>query len=263
MIMEKVINLFFDSKINMNDRKVFFIWANESWTQNPAFGNSSEKIENIYDENYINLNVNNLINYFKHDNYLKIDNKPVFMLHHPWFMTDSEIKLLYNTLNYKCIKNLFKGVYFIINSMNGYYDGYINYNFNFNYKKSKSCYYDENLSQIYLDYKKYINNDLDNINNNSIINTVVFDFDNRIRLSKPYRLQNSTICVNNSEFNKILFLNKIIETYNKNNKNNKKSDIENILLINGWNEWGEKMNIEPSSQYNFYYLNLLKKYLQD
>ena len=263
MIMEKVINLFFDSKINMNDRKVFFIWANESWTQNPAFGNSSEKIENIYDENYINLNVNNLVNYFKHDNYLKIDNKPVFMLHHPWFMTDSEIKLLYNTLNYKCIKNLFKGVYFIINSINGYYDGYINYNFNFNYKKSKSCYYDENLSQIYLDYKKYINNDLDNINNNSIINTVVFDFDNRIRLSKPYRLQNSTICVNNSEFNKILFLNKIIETYNKNTKTTKKSDIENIMLINGWNEWGEKMNIEPSSQYNFYYLNLLKKYLQD
>jgi len=269
MIMQKVINLFFDSKINMNDRKVFFIWANESWTNNPAFGNSSEKIENIYDENYVNINVNNLLNYFKHENYLKIDNKPVFMLHHPWFMTNSEIKLLYNTLNYKCIKNSYKGVYFIINSMNGYYDGYLNYNFNFNYKKSKSCYYDENLSQIYLDYKKYINNDLDNINNDSIINTVVFDFDNRIRLSKPSRLQNSTICVNNSEFNKILFLNKIIETYNKNDKNNKndkitkKSDIENILLINGWNEWGEKMNIEPSLQYNFYYLNLIKKYLQD
>ena len=258
MIMEKVINLFFDNKINMNDRKVFFIWANESWTQNPAFGNSNEKIENIYNEHYITLNVHNLLNYFKHNNYLKIDNKPVFMLHHPWFMTDIEIDLLYNILNYYCIQNSYDGVYFIINSMNGYYDGYLNYNFNFNYKKSTSCYYDKKISQTYLDYQQYINNDIEhNINNNSIINTLVFDFDNSARLYKPNRLYNSTICINNTELNKTIFINKIIETYKK----NKKSDIENILLINGWNEWGEKMNIEPSSEYNFYYLNLLKKYI--
>ena len=258
MIMEKVINLFFDNKINMNNRKVFFIWANESWTQNPAFGNSNEKIENIYNEYYINLNVQNLLNYFKHDNYLKIDNKPVFMLHHPWFMTDIEIDLFYNILNYYCIQNSYNGIYFIINSMNGYYDGYLNYNFNFNYKKSTSCYYDEQNSQTYLDYQQYINNDIEHdINNGSSINTLVFDFDNSARLFKPNRIHHSTICINNTELNKIIFINKIIETYIK----DKKSDIENILLINGWNEWGEKMNIEPSLEYNFYYLNLLKKYL--
>ena len=30
------------------------------------------------------------------------------------------------------------------------------------------------------------------------------------------------------------------------------------MLINAWNEWGEKMTIEPSNEYGFYYLNLIK-----
>jgi len=51
---------------------------------------------------------------------------------------------------------------------------------------------------------------------------------------------------------------KIINKYIK----EKKSDVENILLINSWNEWGEKMSLEPSQEYGFYYLNLLNNILQ-
>jgi hypothetical protein len=118
--------------------------------------------------------------------------------------------------------------------------------------------YDDKKNQRYLDYKKYIDS-IDIDNNENSIHTLVFDFDNRARLFKPDKLSMSTVCVNNTEIDKILFIKKIIEKYNK----NKKNSVENILLINSWNEWGEKMAIEPSEEYGYYYLNLIKENLSE
>ena len=250
MIMKDVIDIFFN--IDINNRKVFFIWANEDWTKNPAFGNSHHRIENSYDKQNMINNVHNLIMYFKNDNYLKIDNKPVFLLHHPWFLNDSEIKLLNDILNAECINNNFDGVHFIVNSMNKYYDNYQNYNFHFNYKKSNDYFFVDN--QKFIDYEKYINNI--NFRPNEI-QTVVFDFDNRPRLFKPNRLQNSTICANNTEENQIKFLQNTINSYSNSSEPSSK-----ILLINAWNEWGERMVIEPSKEKHDYYLNLIKNNLE-
>jgi hypothetical protein len=47
-IMNKVIDHFFCNELNMRNKKVFFIWANENWTNNLAFGTTHEKIENYY-----------------------------------------------------------------------------------------------------------------------------------------------------------------------------------------------------------------------
>jgi len=257
LIMENVINQFFDNSINMKNRKCFFLWANESWTKNPAFGETNHVIDTDYTniENYEKISENLLI-YFKNINYLKIDNKPVFELHHPWFMTNEQIDILYNTLNYKCIQNNFDGIHFIVNSINGNYKNYINRCHHFNYKKTNACYYHSKLQQKILDYKSYIENDI-KLNNTNELETLVFDFDNRARLFKPDKLDYSTVCVNNSEINNIIFMKKIINKYIK----DKKSNIENILLINSFNEWGEKMSIEPSDEYGYYYLNLLNENL--
>jgi hypothetical protein len=46
--MDDVINNFFDASIDLKQRKVFFIWANEDWHKNPAFGNTSLIIKNEY-----------------------------------------------------------------------------------------------------------------------------------------------------------------------------------------------------------------------
>ena len=35
-------------------------------------------------------------------------------------------------------------------------------------------------------------------------------------------------------------------------------DINKILLINSWNEWGEQMEIEPSNEKETYYIDLIK-----
>lgn len=257
MIMESVINMFFSNKIKMNGKKVFFIWANENWKDNLAFGNSIHQIVNNYDKNNLMANVNNLVTkYFKHENYLKIDNKPVFFIHHPWKMNNKEINMFYELLNDSCILNKFDGIHFVLNSMNGKYPEYTNYMANFNYKNSKTTFYD-NLNKInILNYKNYINKVL-SIKDYDI-KTAVFDFDNRARMFKPDRLENATVCTENTEFDKIVFLNKIIESYNR-----PKKEIESIMLLNSWNEWGEKMAIEPSNEYKYYYLNLISSYLQN
>jgi hypothetical protein len=252
MIMEKVINLFFDDSLNMYDKKVFFIWANENWSSNPAFGSSTHLILNEYNEYNCNLNINNLLYYFKHKNYLKIKNKPVFLLHHPWFANNNELSLFSDLLEKRCKESGFDGVEFVVNSMNGYNNNYKNYDVHFNYKKTKSAFYCEKREQIYMDYAKYIDDDINH--NNNIINTIAFDFDNRARLFKPNKAKLATICVKNCEFNKIRFIKKIQNQYRYNHQSK-------ILLINAWNEWGEKMTLEPSNENNYYYLNLILEYL--
>jgi hypothetical protein len=250
-IMEKVINLFFE--MNITNLKIFFIWANESWTKNPAFGNSDNVISNEYTKQNIEKNVNHLMKYFKHKNYLKIENKPVFFVYHAFTMTDNEIELLYNILNEKCILNGFSGIHIALNSFSESNSKYKNFYINFNYKNDDSRYRDYNKSINLLDYKKYINNELNSSEN---IQTIAFDFDNRARLFKPDRLEFSTVCINNTEINKTIFMNKIIEKYK-----NKTNEIDKILLINAFNEWGEKMHFEPSNKYGYYNLNLLSSCL--
>jgi hypothetical protein len=68
----------------------------------------------------------------------------------------------------------------------------------------------------------------------------------------PNNLKNSTICVNNSELNKIRFSRKMIELYK-----NSETELDKILLINSLNEWGENMVFEPTDKQGYYNINLI------
>ena len=252
MIMDKVINSFFDEKINLHNKNVFFIWANEDWSGNEAFGNTNEKIENKYTYKNLKKNVDNLMKYFNHKNYLKIDDKPVFFIYHPWLICENELELLYSILNEECIINNFKGINFVINNMIKEYGNYNQFAMHFNYKSTNFTYY---KNQKVINFEDYLNKK-ENFKNDCL-QTIALDFDNRARLIKPNKLNKASICVENTEANKIYFINNILEKYSK----EKKSELENILLINSLNEWGEKMTFEPSLEYGYYNLNLLTKYL--
>jgi hypothetical protein len=299
--MEKVLDKFFDNSLDLKNRKVFFIWANENWTDNPAFtktnkshrkNKKNDMIINNYKSYDFIENSKNLIKYFKNDNYLKINNKPVFFIYHSFLMKDEEIDKFYFILNETCILNGFSGIHFVLNSFEKTYSNYTNFYINFNYKKNDNTFWDAKNEQICLDYKNYIYNK-NNIKSNTI-QTICFDFNNRVRLFEPNKLKNSTICVDNTEYDKIVFMNKLINTYGEtnlsssrnssiehmnnyynniddNNNNNNQinsntnqqqpDDIKNILLINAFNEWGENMAFEPSNKYKYYNMNLLKEYL--
>ena len=90
------------------------------------------------------------------------------------------------------------------------------------------------------------------------IQSLFFNFDNRPRLFKPDRLDKATICSNADVDAQCEFIVRIVESYK--NANN---DINKILLINSWNEWGERMAIEPSDERGYYYLDLISKYLSE
>jgi hypothetical protein len=144
----------------------------------------------------------------------------------------------------------------VLNSFVYEFEKYPNFYINFNYKKKHARFYDEEKKQLFLDYKEYIDNY--KVSNNTI-QTIVFDFNNKPRLFEPNHLDKSTVCIKNTEFNKILFAKKIIDSYSNKNSNS----LENILLINSFNEWGESMAVEPSCKYEYYYLNLLKNCLEN
>ena len=266
MIMKPVIDIFFSDKINMKGKKLFFIWANEDWTNNPAFGKNKEiNIKNTYDEESFKTNGFNLLKYFKHDNYLKINNKPVFFVYHNFLLEN--LGIFYKIFNNLCICHGFNGIHLVLNTFNTdekndnktsdqENDNKISkFYINFNYKNNTSRFFDKNDKQMKINYKEYIDSP-ENVKNN-VIQTIVWDFNNKPRLFKPYCLPKSTVCINNTEINKILFTKKLIETYNRGNK----EEIENILLINSFNEWGENMVFEPSEQCGYYNMNTLHNFL--
>jgi mannosyltransferase OCH1-like enzyme len=257
MIFKDVIDSFFN-KIDMKGRKIFFIWANENWSDTIALSNPDNNhiIKNTYSDDSLIQNAKNLINYFTNECYLKIDNKPVFYIYHSWKMSIEVINKFYSILNNICIESGFNGIYFYLNTMfsssETEYNDYNKFYLNVNYKNNKisNKYYSKDFGSFVIDYYKYINSGL-NIKNNQV-NTLFFNFDNRPRFYKPDKLEYSTFCVNNCELNKYLFAKSIIEKYK-----DTKSENQKILLINAWNEWGENMVFEPSNEFGYYNLNLL------
>ena len=247
-IMNDCYNIFFSKLID--DFKIFFIWANEDWSNNPAF-NSSLDIKNIYNNEYFIRNIKNLVLYFKHTNYYKINNRPVFYIHHPWFISIDKINLFYTLLNEECKKNKLDNVYLCLNSIDKKYENFHNYDMNPNYK-CKSEFNMKINDRNVIDYDKYLKFISTNSNNNQ--GCIFFNFNNTARLYIPDKLNLRTSIINNNIFNQTKFIDIIFNNY----QNNKNDEIEKILLINSWNEWGENMAIEPSEENDKLYLNIIK-----
>jgi hypothetical protein len=264
-IFEKVIDKFFND-IDMKDIKIFFIWANENWTDTIALSNinNKHKIINNYNEDDFKNNINNLMKYFIKDCYLKINNKPVLFIYHSWKMTIDQINLFNNMLHNKCLEYGFDGIYLVLNSMfnneetKNIYNDYKQFYMNLNYKNEKISFrtYSHNKSSFILDYNLYTNSGL-HIKNEQI-NTIFYNFDNHPRFFNPDKTKYATLCINNTEFAKYMFTKNIIETYVS-----KTEEIDKILLINAWNEWGENMAFEPSNETGYYNINLLLKAFVD
>jgi len=199
-----VINQLFEN-MDLNEKKIFFIWANENWTSNVAMGNKSNfELINLYNYENLQKNFQNVIPYFNHNAYLKIDNKPVFMIYHSFLMTTDEIKLYITELNKLCIENGFNGVYIYLNSMKGeHFDipDIKEFYINFNYKINTGFRYMID-NQAVIDYDKYIDFVSSHTKDN-IVQTLSFDFDNNARLICPDKKKNSTICSKNYHYLKI------------------------------------------------------------
>jgi glycosyltransferase involved in cell wall biosynthesis len=254
MLMKGVIDKFFQK--DLDDFDVFFIYANESWSENPAFNQHSNEyiIKNEYAEKDIIKNFENLLPYFKHKNYKKVDNKPVLFIHHPWEMTKEEFRHFCALGEDILKKNGFAGLELVVNSMQENCEECKNYSQHPNYKSPGNFTGIEEGIR-FIDYKKYVDDYLLTVPfQTRNIQTVFYNFDNSVRY---FNHKNKKVLItktknNNLEYFK-KFLNFQLSTYDSPDKAGK------IFLLNSWNEWGEQMGIEPSSESGFKLLDIFNE----
>jgi hypothetical protein len=83
--------------------------------------------------------------------------------------------------------------------------------------------------------------------------SMFFDFNNTARLYIPNKLKNSTIIHNSTHPAQAENLRILLSRYKL-----PREEINKIMLLNSWNEWGENMAIEPSTEKGYSYLNMIK-----
>jgi SAM-dependent methyltransferase len=202
------------------------------------------------------IHYNYLLKFFKHKNYLKIDNKPVFEIHSP--IDDIIFKKMLGVWNTFSIANGFDGIHII--ACNVTYstivvDKYIYNSVALNqpmYKNSEyfqdHCDADNNI--LFFNSKKYIDTTWENTlltYDSDLIMQAYCSFDNCVRLLQNMATRSIFI---NDDFH--MLMNKMLSLYKKRPSETK------IFLINAWNEWGENMSIEPSNEQGFKYLEIIK-----
>ena len=251
-IMEKGYENFFNGKIKIpKGFKLYFIWANEDWSNNPAF-NSDDLILNEYKTETFKKNIRNLIQYMTHDNYYKIKNKPVLYIHHPWSMDAIKVKLFENMLENACKEKGFEGIHLAINNIVDRYGGFSDpslkkYNHNPDYKKVPGT----------VDYLQHLKENLHlSAGQSEVPQSIYFSFNNRPRLSIPNKLSHSTYITRATLINQRLNLQLLLSHYIK-----PREEENRILLLNSWNEWGENMAIEPSNEKDLTFLKMIKTQL--
>jgi hypothetical protein len=268
-IFSDIIDYFFNNELE--DFDVFFMYCNEAWTNNPVFTikNNTNRICNDYSEINISKFCNDLLPYFKHKNYRKIDNKPVFTLHQPWEMNDEQINYMFKYLDIKCIESGFDGIYFLVNAIDSREYKNDKYYCHPAYKNTKNSFmYFDNHPII--NYESCVNSFI-NTNQNekeSLIRSCFTNFNNSVRLYHNIRYNTLyTSTINNSEELFRKFMNIQLSHYIKNSlksqilndtQHQNTSDISKIMLFNAWNEWGEQMTIAPSNELGFSYLHIIQ-----
>ena len=269
-LMTKIIDRFFEEDIP--DFSVFFVYANEGWTSNVAFetGGTSQTIQMSWTESAITNNFEFLIPYFKHSNYRKIDNRPVFFLHHPHQMSVEEINLFHSVGERITRKHGFSGFYLVLNGIRvNNFPHYVNHP---QYKGEQAIhFFDFSTQPKRIDYKyytdyylqsKFISEDADDA-----IKTAFVNFDNSVRFhthdddAEFGALGKKINFITRTKGSDALTFRRFLDEQFKEYKNNKRMNVSRIFLINAWNEWGEQMVLEPSQEKGFLYLNVLKQAL--
>lgn len=243
-----------------------FCWANHSWKKTWNGLNEILIKQEYGDQNEWQDHFNYLINFFKDKRYIKIDNKPVFMLFKPEDISDLDEMI--NYFDTKCRENGFKGIY-IIESKNSpkrfalvskKSSGRVIREPDFSRNKRKI--YEKIIHRIkisfsknYLyfvqryDYSKFINYSISY--SKILLDTNIFPgiftaWDNTVRHGRRGDVIDGSTPFLFKKY--LLEQKKIMEDRN----------IE-YLFINAWNEWAEGMFLEPDEKNKYDYLKVIKE----
>jgi len=96
------------------DKPFMLCWANEQWTKRWDGGNNEILIEQDYDDDDGNRNhFEYLLKYFTHKNYIKVENKPIFIFYRIEEKDKKSIESIIKKWNNYAIENSFSGIQFM------------------------------------------------------------------------------------------------------------------------------------------------------
>jgi lipopolysaccharide biosynthesis protein len=240
-------------------------WANQSWTGVWHGLKDKVLIEQQYHgrEDYIN-HFNTILPAFHDDRYLKIGNKPIFVVYSPQLVPDS-IDFT-STWNELAIKNGFDGMYFIgihyagwDHKMSGYDDKTIHQPSNYIHVYEKIIKHrlrgiiHRNILRFipdiynYSDLVRYY--DFNLFKDKDIVPTIIPGWDNTPRSGrKGWVFHASTPESFGGHFERALL-------FSLKRKDSKTP----VLFIKSWNEWAEGNYLEPDQRYGMGYLEEIRK----
>ena len=254
-------------------------WANENWARTWDGGNKEILIRQDYgDVDDWDEHFKYLIQFFKDDRYIKINNKPVMLMYKPELMDKAaEMRAYWEE---KCIIEGFDGLIFIRQNPESLYD--LNYDDSF---IDYSVKFEPISSRLYELKKETKYTALKRIENNKIL----MSFYRLYLYFKPKKIHILDydhawdVILNQEEFNDESLINgAFVDWDNSPRKKNgmcykgaspekfekyfsellKKPTGLNFIFINAWNEWGEGAYLEPDKKYGYAYLEALKNALK-
>ncbi len=252
-------------------------WANMKWG-GVAYGDLYERIliEQEYpnDEDYIN-HFNELLPAFNDNRYLRIDNKPIFVIYNPLGLPDS--KHFINLWNKLAKENGLEGIYFVAYQHFNYpykengFDAltppspthlFMRIKYNFfeklidkitSYKLLQFKYRSFKIRSLYTHKQIAGANDYSDVSDDiKFFPSTVPNWDHTPRSE----FKGQVILENNPKY----FYKSLVNCY-KRIKNYEED--EKIIFIKAWNEWAEGNYLEPDDKTGFDNLNQIKEFLNN
>lgn len=248
------------------NQKFCFCWANHSWKKTWN-GLNEILIEQTYgNENEWNKHFNYLLQFFKDERYIKIDNKPIFMIYSP-----EDVKKLDERIKFfskKCIENGFSGIY-LIESKNTIKNLKLispessaqvlrepnccltkRFFWEKVFQKLKSKFQKNYLYFVQkYNYLRFVNYSIEisaKYVNKKTLPGIFTSWDNTSRHGRRgYVIEGSTP--------------KLFKEYLLEQKNIMKERNVEYIFLNAWNEWAEGMYLEPDEKYKYGYLEAIKE----
>ena len=261
-------------------------WSNKTWTKNNNFRKETIFLEQKYlgEQDYI-LHFNEVLPYFRDERYIKVDNKPVFMIYLPFDVPHcAEFIRLWNNL---AIKSGFDGIYFIAhyfsaqnikikdiknfeNNIKMDYDKLLKMGFNKiapthqNYAEYKASGFIKKAS-ISFSRKYFRGLILNKHKYEKVMKYFYPSFDNKNFIA-PELLPRRDRSPRSGRIAQIYYNStpeKFGQAIEKCLSNVSSNDNDNFVFLNSWNEWGEGSFVEPDIYYDDQYLKVIKKYFKE
>ena len=206
---------------------------------------------------------------FKDHRYIRIDDKPLFVIHSP--LASEEIPILINLWQQLAVKNgINDGICFVGNVSNTISDiqkgksfcSYVTVDTLFEFKQRDFSFWDKVRNKImreifkignvyeYKNAMKYFYSD--KVDDKDYFPTIIPNWDHTPRTGRIGNVLNNSTPE--------LFYKHVKEVFNKVKE---KRTEERVVFIKSWNEWAEGNYMEPDLKYGHGYLQALKKAIED